>query len=134
MFNILPSVFSEQMIHRLSSPVQDFFEDLLDTVTDSFTSSLWDLISHPIAMAVYVVLLLFLVIVLIATVLVGENRFAKLPEDTTKAAAEALAKEIDDGLLKANQAAATAAQEEVAPAENEVDDAPRPPLLYAQRA
>ncbi|MBO5041324.1 MAG: hypothetical protein J6D87_00005, partial [Clostridia bacterium] len=74
-------------------------DDLGSSLSDSVIPAIWNLISHPAAMAIYVVILLTLVVILIATVLVGESRFSKLPEDATKAAAEVLAKEIDDSLL-----------------------------------
>ena len=74
-------------------------DNLGSSLSESVIPAIWNVISHPTAMAAYVVILLALVVVLIATVLVGEHRFSKLPEDATQAAAEALAKEIDESLL-----------------------------------
>ena len=99
------------LIHTIlltnQNDMSDFFSELWNSLVELLTSfsgdffpELWNILSHPYAMAVYVLLLLVMIIVLIATVLVGENRFAKLPEDVTKSAAEALAKEIDEGILK----------------------------------
>ncbi len=87
-------------------------DNLGSSLSDSVMPAIWNLISHPAAMAVYVVILLTLVVILIATLLVGESRYSKLPEDTTKAAAEVLAKEIDDSLLTSTASGNGAASNE----------------------
>lgn len=107
--------------NQSGNAVEEFFSDLWQNLVGQGISTLWNILSHPVALAIYVVILLVMVVVLIATVLVGENRFAKLPEDATKAAAEVLAKEIDGSLL----ASATFAAPVPTPVtDDEADDTP----------
>ena len=100
--HMFSNLFANSFIEVIKELFADIWEIMSSTIGPAAlegASLLWLILSHPFTVGVYAVILLIMVIVLISNVLVGESRFAKLPDDVSKAAAEELAKEISEGLL-----------------------------------